>query len=48
MYANNKFVSLLEGHIKRQAEEGVLEDVWDGNIWKEFLNVILLTLQNNS
>ena len=36
MYANNKFVSLLEDHIKRQAEEGVLEDVWDGNIWKEF------------
>ena len=31
-----KFVSLLDDHLKRQTEEGVLEDVWDGNIWKQF------------
>ena len=35
MYANGKFVSLLDDHLKRQTE-GVLEDVWDGNLWKEF------------
>ena len=36
MFQNKPFLGLLGNHLERHAQDGVLEDVWDGKIWNEF------------
>ena len=36
MFHNKHFLGFLDNHLQRHAQDGVLEDVWDGRIWNEF------------
>ena len=35
IFQNKYFLGLLDNHVKRHFQDGVLEDVWDGRIWNE-------------
>ena len=38
MFQNKQFLGFLDSHLERHAQGGVLEDVWDGRIWNEFMS----------
>ena len=52
VYQSDTFRSLLGKRFQRKAQKGILEDVWDGRLWKKFLHdpvskVPLLSEKNN-
>ena len=38
MFQNKQFLGFLDGHLERHTQGGVLEDIWDGRIWNEFMS----------
>ena len=38
MFQNKQFLGFLDCHLERHTQDGVMEDVWDGRIWNEFMS----------